>query len=233
MVIDKEKSGMWRPALIIVVSAVLAGVSWGADEADKVFISEVLYAPDAGSPPPFIEFYNASKTNVDLTGWRVRVFTKHGAEIFALANSQEKVIIPNHGFYLIGREQDRAAWSKLSYKPDLYCEISMDFLDDRGGVALIRSNGQTRDTVGWGPAPWPFYEGTPYPGVGPGHSLERKSGPTHNEVNGNSYDTGDNLSDLRERTKPQPQNINSPRESPAANTEGNAWGRIKAMYYGQ
>lgn len=220
-------------AWIIVTSAVLAGLCWAADEAEKVYISEVLYAPAVGSPPPFIELYNASKTNVDLTGWRVRAFTKRGAETFVLTNSQEKVIIPSHGFYLIGREQDRKAWSKFSYPPDLYCGLSMDFLSDKGGIVLIRSSGQVRDTVGWGPVPWPFYEGTPHPGVRPGHSLERKSGATHNEVNGNSYDTGDNLGDFRERAKPQPQNINSPRESPAANTEGNAWGRIKAMYYGQ
>lgn len=224
---------MRASALILVISAAMVGVGWAADEAEKVFISEVLYEPDAGSPPPFIEFYNAAKSNVDLTGWRVRAFTKNGAEDLTLTNEQEKVVIPSHGFYLLGREADRKAWSKFSYKPDLYCELSMDFLDDRGGIVLSLSSGRVRDTVGWGPVPWPFYEGAPHPGVRPGHSLERKSGRSHNEVNGNSYDTGDNLNDLRERAKPQPQNINSPRESPAANTEGNAWGRIKAMYYGQ
>ena len=224
---------MRASALILVLSVAIVGVGWATDEAEKVFISEVLYDPDVGSPPRFIEFYNASKRNVDLTGWRVRVFTKNGAENVTLNNDQGKVVIPNHGFYLIGREVDRKAWSEFSYKPDLYCGLSMDFLDDRGGIVLTRSSGQVRDTVGWGPVPWPFYEGAPHPGVRPGHSLERKSGRSHNEVNGNSYDTGDNLNDFRERADPQPQNINSPRESPAANTEGNAWGRIKAMYYGQ
>ncbi len=222
-----------RVTVCIILSAFLAGASWAADPLDMVFISEVLYDPGSGSLPSFIEFYNASKVNVDLTGWQVLIYGKNGLERVVLINDISKVIIPSHGFYLVGRTQDRDVWSKLSYKPDFYCDLSMNFVDGEGGVVLERPGGQRRDAVGWGPVRWPYYEGTQHPGVSPGHSLERKSGPDHNEVNGNSYDTGDNLNDFRDRAKPQPQNINSPRESPAANTEGNAWGRIKAMYYGQ
>ncbi len=222
-----------RVSAYILVCVLLAGVSFAADPADKIFISEVLYDPDASSPPPFIELYNAAKTNVDLSEWRVRIASKRGLERVALVKDQEKVVIPNHGFYLIGREQDRDAWSKYSYKPDFYCDLSMDFMKGEGGIILERASGQKQDAVGWGPVRWPYYEGTQHPAVSRGHGLERKSGPNHSEVNGNSYDTGDNLTDFRERAKPQPQNIKSPRESPAANTAGNAWGRIKAMYYNQ
>lgn len=222
-----------RVSAYILICVLVAGASLAADPADKIFISEVLYDADSNSAPPFIEFYNAAKTNVDLSEWRVRVASKQGLETVALVKGQEKVIIPSHGFYLIGREQDRDAWSSYSYKPDFYCDLSMDFMKGEGGVILELPSGQKRDAVGWGPVRWPYYEGTQHPGVSRGHSLERKSGPSHNEVNGNSYDTGDNLTDFRERAIPQPQNINSPRESPAANTEGNAWGRIKAMYYNQ
>lgn len=222
-----------RVSVCIILSAFLAGASWAAEPFDMVFISEVLYDPGSGSFPPFIELYNASKVNVDLTGWRVLIYGKNGLERATLLNDMNKVIIPSHGFYLVGRAKDRDAWSKLSYKPDFYCDLSMNFASGEGGVVLERPGGQRRDAVGWGPVRWPYYEGTQHPAVSLGHSLERKSGADHNEVNGNSYDTGDNLNDFRDRAKPQPQNINSPRESPAANTEGNAWGRIKAMYYGQ
>ena len=219
-----------RTAAIILISVVLVGASWSADPANQVFISEVLYDADADSPPPFIELYDGARTNVPLDGWRLRISTKNGTEKVTLP---EDAVIPYCGFYLIGREQDRKAWSKFSYKPDFYCNLSMDYLPGKGGVILIRSNGETRDTVGWGTAPWPFYEGTPHLGVGAGHSLERKSASTHNEVNGNSFDSGVNLDDFRDRANPQPQNIKSPREYPAANTTDNAWGRIKAMYYRQ
>jgi hypothetical protein len=221
-----------RVPAYICICMLIAGASFADDPADKIFISEILYDPDAGSLP-FIELYNAGKTNVDLKDWRVRIASKRGRETVALVNDQVQVVIPGHGFYLIGRTEDRSAWSKVSYKPDFYCDLSMDFMKGEGGVILERPGGQKRDAVGWGPVRWPYYEGTQHPGVSRGHSLERKSGASHNEVNGNSYDTGDNLTDLRERAQPQPQNINSPRESPAANTEGNAWGRIKAMYYNQ
>jgi hypothetical protein len=216
-------------ATILIISTVLAGASWGADAGDKVYISEVLYEAGTNSPPPFIELYNANRNdNVSLAGWKVRLATKSGAEEVTLP---EEAVIPYCGFYLIGRAQDRTAWAKFSYRPDFYCDLSMDYLKGKGGVILFRANGETRDGVGWGAAPWPFYEGTPHLGVAAGHSMERKSGPTHNEINGNSYDTGVNLNDFRDRSNPQPQNIKSYREYPAANTTDNAWGRIKAMYY--
>jgi hypothetical protein len=219
-----------RQAAIILISVMLAGAGWAVDTGNMVFISEVLYEADANSPPPFIEIYNASRSNVSLAGWKLSISTKSGRETVTMPSS---AVIPYCGFYLVGREADRKSWSKFSYKPDLYCNLSMDYQTGRGGVILSRANGETRDTVGWGTVPWPFYEGTPHLGVSAGHSLERKSGPNHNEVNGNSYDTGVNLDDLRDRSNPLPQNINSPREYPAANTTDNAWGRIKAMYYRQ
>ncbi len=222
-----------RTALYIIICIIITGASWAAEGAgDKVFLAEVLYAPGAGALP-FIELYNASEDNVDLSGWRISIAAKDGPETVTLSRDKEKVVIPGYGFYLIGREKDRGAWSSSSYKPDFYCQLSMEYAKGRGGVMLLRPNGAVRDAVGWGLAPWRFFEGTPHEPVAQGHSLERKSGPTHNEVNGNSYDTGDNSTDFRERPKPQPQNINSPRERPAATTEGNAWGRIKAMYYDQ
>jgi len=219
-----------RQAAIFIITVILAGASWAADPASRVFISEVLYEADANSPPPFIEVYNSARDNVSLAGWKLSISTKSGRETVALPDN---AVVPFCGFYLIGREADRKAWSKFSYKPDFYCGLSMDYQTGKGGVILIRANGETRDTVGWGTAPWPFYEGTPHLGVSAGHSLERKSASTHNEVNGNSFDTGVNLDDFRDRSNPQPQSINSPREYPAANTTDNAWGRIKAMYYRQ
>jgi hypothetical protein len=221
------------PAYICMgMCVLLAGAGFADGSEDEVVISEVSYDPDTDSLP-FIELYNGGKENVDLANWRVRIASKNGVETVTLSKGEEKILIPGHGFYLIGRAADRGAWSESSYKPDFYCDLSMDFIKGTGGVILERPGGQKRDAVGWGPVRWPYYEGTQHPGVSRGHSLERKSGTSHNEVNGNSYDNGDNLNDLRERAQPQPQNINSPRESPAANTESNAWGRIKAMYHNQ
>ena len=174
-----------RTAAIFVISVMIAGASWAADPGDMVFISEVLYGTDADSPPPFIELYNASRDNVKLAGWLLQISTSGGREKVELpANA----VIPFCGFYLIGREADRKAWAKYSFKPDFYCDLSMNYKKGKGGVILTRANGETRDAVGWGTAPWPFYEGTPHLGVSEGHSLERKSGTSHNEVNGTRYE---------------------------------------------
>jgi len=210
----------------------LAGTAWGRDAVELVFISEVLYDAGSTSPPPFIELYYAGKKgdNLDISGWRIRIVTKKGVETATLPASAK---IPGCGFYLIGREADKGTWSssRFPYKPDFYCSLSMDYVDDKGGVQLIRAGGSS-DAVGWGRVILPFYEDVPHLGVREGHSLERKSGETHNETRGNAYDTDNNLNDFRDRSTPQPQNINSPLEYPAASTANDSWSRIKAMYYG-
>lgn len=211
--------------LVFVVGAA------GAADVESIFLSEIFYRPGGSSPPPFVEIYNASTSNESLKGWRVKIYTSRGTEQDYLP---EDAVIPAHGFFLIGRKGDEGKWSNYNYKPDYYSEaLSFQFLADRGGVILVKPNGETRDTAGWGTAPAPFYEKTPHETVGEGHSLERKSGPIHQETQGNSYDTDNNYNDLRERSLPEPQNILSPRENPSANTGEQAWGRIKAMYYGQ
>lgn len=202
-----------RKALYLALCAALAGVSWAADAGDKVFLAEVLYAPGVESLP-FIELYNAGKDNFDLTGWRISIAGRNGPETVTLFKDKERVIIPSYGFYLIGRVDDHGAWSSSSYKPDFYCKLSMDFAKGRGGVMLLRPNGEVRDAVGWGLAPWRFFEGTPHEPVAQGHSLERKSGATHNEVNGNSYDTGDNSADFRERPKPNLRTLTARANAP-------------------
>ncbi|UCH78149.1 MAG: hypothetical protein JSU81_10565 [Candidatus Coatesbacteria bacterium] len=221
-----------RPVIAILVLGMLAGGASARDSVELVYISEVLYDAGSNSPPPFIELYYAGKKgdNLDISGWRIRIKVKDTVETVTLPASAK---IPGCGFYLIGREADRGTWSssRFPYKPDFYCTASMDYKPGEGGVQLIRSGGGA-DAVGWGRVIIPFYEEVPHLGVREGHSLERKSGEAHNETKGNSYDTDNNLNDFRDRSSPQPQNIHSPLEYPAASTENDAWGRIKAMYYG-
>jgi len=222
---------MRNASLALIVAAFTAAAGALAGHDDRIFVAEVLYYPDDTSPPAFIELYNAAPANVALKGWRIKAYTSRGYEQDTLPDD---AIIPAHGFYLIGRKGDEASWGKYTFRPDFYSEtLSFQFLRDRGGVILVKASGQTRDAAGWGGAPAPYYETTPHPPVGEGHSLERKSAFVHQEMQGNSYDTNNNADDLRERTTPEPQNILSPRETPSANTDDNAWGRIKAIYYGQ
>ncbi|MGD8719767.1 MAG: lamin tail domain-containing protein [Candidatus Zixiibacteriota bacterium] len=219
-----------KVATLVILTLSFVAAGWAGDPSERIFLSEVHYSPDGDSPPPFIELYNGSKTNVKLGGWSVKISAKTGESTARLPND---AVIPSCGFYLIGNSDDRAQWEKRTFKPDYYCKLPLDFSTAGGGVKLLLPSGAVRDVVGWGRgAPFGFYEGTPHQTVDDGHSLERKSSPTHSEVNGNSYDRDDNSGDLRERSTPQPQNINSPREYPPAVTGNESWSRIKAMYAG-
>jgi hypothetical protein len=214
-----------RVALAIFLAAGAAYGTW-----NSVHVAEVFYAPTSTSAPLFIELYNSSLTDVSLKGGEIRVYAASGV---CSAAFPDDAVVPGYGFYLIGRDEDRPAWANRTYQPDLYTTWEEGFATAKGGVALITPDNAVRDAVGWGSVALPFYEGVAHPPVAAGHSLERKSGAVHNEIRGNSYDTANNSHDVRDRATPEPQNTYSPKETPDASTEADAWGRIKAMYYGQ
>lgn len=214
---------------IFLVLALTASLTLATAE-DRIKIAEVYPGGMTGGPPAFIELYNASTANVSLDNWRVRVYTSGGVEQAIIPSNTS---IPTRGFLLIGWTADADGWGSESLKPDIYINFSNHPADARGSVMLITASNTVCDRVGWGTVPIPYYEGTPCAAMEAGTSLERKSGSAHEETHGNSYDTGDNLYDFRVRETPQPQNLNSPREYPSANTNDQAWGRIKAMYYGR
>ena len=213
---------------LILKCAVLLVFITVASTGAKVFVSEINYLPEGDGTPAYIEFYNSSEYNVDLTNWEVVIY-KNGAEVVRLPDDS---VIPAYGFFLIGFSVDEEAWSDFSYTPDYYADLKFGG-DSPGGVVLNDLTGERTDALGWGVVPEDYYEGEAFLLVSNGHSIERKSGQNHNELRGNSYDTGNNLNDCRERTDPQPQNIYSPREYPSLNAEEQSIGYIKAMYYYQ
>ena len=216
--------------LYLLIGLALTAALAAATGEEAITIAEVLPGPTSETAPAFVELYNASGTNVSLDSWRLKVYTANGVEQAILPTGS---VIPARGFFLIGWAADRDAWSNDSIKPDVYVDIGHRLARGRGAVVLARSNNAVRDTLGWGDVTTPYFEGTASAAPAAGSSLERKSGANHDESHGNGYDTDNNFNDFRLRPTPQPQNTSSPREYPAANTEDNAWGRIKAMYYGR
>lgn len=214
---------------IFTVLVLTASLAAAAGE-DRIKIAEVYPGGMTGGPPAFIELYNASAANVALDNWRVRIYTSAGVEQVTLP---AKTTLPARSFLLIGWTADADGWASESAKPDVYVNFSNHPAGARSSVMLVTASNTVCDCLGWGTVPIPYYEGTPCAALESGTSLERKSASAHDEYHGNSYDTGDNLNDFRVRETPQPQNLSSPREYPAANTNDQAWGRIKAMYYGR
>jgi hypothetical protein len=206
------------------IIALLTIVSMSATPA-KIHVSEVLYLPSDNETPVFIEFYNSSDSNVNLEGWQIEIYC-NSKETIQLSSES---IIPSYGFFLVGFAVDMNSWTELSYTPDYYADFEFG-ADLPGGIILYDGSGEYIDALGWGLPPEGYFEGEPFVLVADSNSIERKSGPNHNEIRGNSYDTGNNLNDCRERVDPQPQNINSPREQPSLNAEQQSIGYIKAMY---
>jgi|GEM_PF-2369133 len=210
---------------LVFKCAVILVIMTAASASARIFISEVNYLPDEDSPPAFIELYNSSESNVNLSGWTISTYRDATATITISPGS----IIPAYGFFLVGFYEDESTWKEFSYVPDYFIDLEFEG-DSPGGVVLNDLTSEPVDTLGWGVVPEGYYEGEAFIMVTTGHSIERKSSPSHNELKGNSYDTGDNLNDCRERSSPQPQNIHSSREYPSLNAEEQSIGYIKAMY---
>ncbi len=203
--------------LFLPVTAVFA--------AETVSISEVLFDPDSDGLK-FIELYNKNQSSQDIDGWVIEVLDEDMDKI----TLPDDAAIPGYGFYLIGISDDESDWSGETYPPDFYADVNLNYYDDRGAVELIDNTLISQDKLGWGDCSQNYYEGEPCDIPSQGYSLERKSGPIHNEMSGNSYDTDENAENFRDRSNPEPQNITSIPERPQLNVESLSWGYIRAMY---
>ncbi len=209
----------------IFILALLTLPATAAIAAETVSISEVYFDPDDNGLK-FIELYNKKDTSQDISDWVIEILDEDMDEIVL----PEGATIPGYGFYLIGRSADENDWSGETYPPDYYADVNLSYYDDRGGIELFNNTRTSQDMLGWGDCSQNYCEGEACEAPSQGHSLERKSGPVHNEMGGNSYDTDDNATDFRDRSNPEPQNITSIPERPQLNVESLSWGYIRAMY---
>jgi hypothetical protein len=203
-------------AVVLLVGA----PAWAEDIADHVVVSEVLPLPAEGQAV-FIELYNPTGRDVDLDSYFLRSDIKQ--EYPALSGT-----IPAHGFYLVSISEED--WPADWPAPDLVAPV-LELGTNSGGVALIEG-GQTVDMLGWGVSP-EYYETTPCNAPGAGESFERKSGSSHDEDEGNGYDTDNNIFDFHVRGGPQPQNTYSEIEIPPSSADDITWGFLKDLYGSQ
>ncbi len=204
--------------VLVAVAAVLFATPALADDiADHVVFSEVLARPTDGQAV-FIELYNPTGRNVSLDAYFIR--SDQEDEYPALSGT-----IPAYGFYLVATsvEDWPAGWPA----PDLVAPI-LKLGNESGGVALI-GGGETIDMLGWGISP-SYYETTPCNAPGTGRSLERKSGSSHDDNEGNGYDTNNNIFDFYARGEPEPQDTDSDVEHPPSSADDITWGFLKELY---
>ena len=166
----------------------------------------------------FVELYNPTNSNIDLSGWKLRKKTSLGSESSLVAIATDKSI-PAFGFFL---------WSNNAngYNSTVGADVSnTNTLAGDNSVALLKPDNTMIDQLAWGDGINQFAEITAYPNnPDAGQSLERKANSSStpssmisggsDELKGNGFDSGNNANDFILRSTSQPQNNSSPTESP-------------------
>lgn len=183
-----------------------------------IVISEIQI-DGATATDEFVELYNPTDSDIVMSGWRLRKKNSTGTEATLVATLSGT--IPAHGFFLIGcRGYVGAVSTNTQYS-------TADNIPADGCVILYSDAGVTVvDKVGIG-ASVDFETAAYSTNPAANRSIERKANTDSSaatmasggvdELEGNGYDTDNNLNDFVYRTTSDPQNSNSQREPAIAN----------------
>lgn len=167
---------------------------------DHVVISQIQTAGEIPTDE-FIELYNPTLEEVDLTGWRLTKETIHGATTSAnLVSSMSGTISP-HGFFLISHQNYNESPSH-----DILYSTGGSLADDNTVILKQKigpNNYLSINKVGWGIAE--DKEGNPAPNPPANGSIKRKL---------NGQDTDDNATDFEVLSVSAPRNRQSPADPP-------------------
>lgn len=183
-----------------------------AAAATHVVISEIQVGEVSHADDEFVELYNPTINDIDLSGWKLKKATESGTPIDNLVASLSGSIAA-HGFFLITSPESSASNSaNILYSTTRHIAAN-------NTVYLFDKNTSLIDKVGFGNAT--DSEGTAVPNPGAGKSLERKANSSStvlsmttggDEFAGNGEDTDNNVADFIIRDTPAPQNSQSPIE---------------------
>ncbi len=198
---------------------------------EAIVISEVFYdqKSPSGDYNEFVELYNPTDSDVDIANWMIKAYNQTGSlqnTVTIVGDVSSTTIIASHGYYLIGNQvtldQDKpTADLDYSISVDQTSGKNTNWMQNGAGDYIVLEDGIGTyvDGVRWGTktSGADIADDPNYSDPSSGRSIERKSGPVHDEAKGNGYDTNDASNDFRTRSlteKPQPQNSASPTETP-------------------
>lgn len=196
-------------ALLLTLSLPRKALPAYAATASHIVISEVQVGATV-STDEFVELYNPTNSNVDVTGWRLSKKTAGGTESDLVTDFPAKTINA-HGFLLIAHtDYDDTPAEDITYS------TAFSIANDNT-VLLYNASDTVVDRVGLGTAG--EFEGAAKTNPSSGDSVERKASSTSDatslgvggteETAGNGEDTDNNSSDFVNRGTPQPQNTAS------------------------
>lgn len=168
-------------------------------------ISEIQIGGTSDADDEFVELYNPTGADVDLTGWRLSRKTPTGTTQNSLVSNISGTI-KAHGFFLITSPESLSSGSAdfiYDTTSHLAASNSATLYSD-GGITVI-------DIVGMGSSVVSESATISNPPVG--GSIERKPGES-DPLAGNGIDTDNNSNDFAIRTISEPQNSSSAIEAP-------------------
>ena len=188
--------------------------------ADHVVISEVAITGSGGANDEWIELYNPTDNDIDLSGWSIQ-YRGSGAESFSKKNFAAANIILASGFFLIANN---------NYTGGIVVDLSHNSfsLSSTGGNIFLVNNQITLtsatstsiiDKLSYGSGTYLFPEGQTFSQTpSSSESIERKAAADSTAENlatgndkwqGNKYDSNNNSQDFVLQASPTPQNSQS------------------------
>ncbi len=180
-------------------------------DTTHVVISEVQLGITGASTNEFIELYNPTDKEINVTGWRLakKTAAADATEVFVIESFPEKTI-PAHGYLLLAHDDyDGGKSEDVSYNADSF--------SNNNTLLLYNASLELVDKVGLGSSN--DVETLAIGNPASGKSIERKAKDTstaesmvaggEDEFSGNGLDTDNNSTDFILRNVPEPQNIAS------------------------
>lgn len=192
-----------------------------------VVISEVSTAGPNGANDEYIELYNPTAAEVDISGWRVQYKSQTGAAYQALTTLPANSRIPARGFFLIA--SGGATGYAGTVMPDFRTTAGLGLQATSAHVRIGPNGTGTSptdptavDTVGYGTGATAPEGGAVAPSPPSGGTIERKANANSTQATmqvggsdallGNGQDSDNNGLDWVQRTTRDPQNRASPLE---------------------
>lgn len=174
-----------------------------------VVISEVQTATAVSASQEFVELYNASPSDMPLTGWTIEYKAATSPDVAASWSKRATLagVIRGYGFYLAAPK---------TYLANADTEWSATLAGSAGNIRVKDGKGVVVDRLGYGQTA-NASESAPAAAPPTGQSLERLPGRL-NELAGNGTDTDNNTADFVLRATPLAQSTASSPEAPVVLT---------------
>jgi len=213
------KAFLTRRVFLIAIITLTTGLGFfvgeifAAGDVKHVVISEIQISGKTANDE-FVELYNPTNQNIDLSKWDLKRKTKSGNESNIL-NNIKGIIFAGDYFLIIprascGDDKDKECFTGGIKADDRYTTNS--YLAKDNTVLLYDNKGKLIDRVGWGFAS--DAEGENTLNVPDNCSLQRKS------KDGEIQDTGNNREDFKVCKNPNPQNSSGEDNEDEGSNEG-------------